>query len=477
MVRFCGKGVCLGLLYRLALVALALIAGSTVTFAQFQDNNGGRDGGDGRGNGSSTGNHSLDPGVRGGPPGAGGPIGGMSTDYQNFFNAALARFQEVDSVSGTITNESGVGLGPRFNATSCSGCHAFPAIGGTSPAANPQITMAVADGATNKIPPFITANGPVREARFIRNSNGTADGGVHDLFVITGRSDAQGCNITQPDFEDAINQKNIIFRIPTPLFGAGMVESITDTAILTNAVNPHKAALGISGQVNRSGNDGTVTRFGWKAQNKSLVMFAGEAYNVEQGVTNELFPNERDETPGCLYNALPEDSTNLTPGSTSVSSASDYSSDIINFAAFGRLSAPPTPAPATATTLIGQQVFSQIGCNMCHTPTINSGSTFYGTGLNNVPVNAYSDFLVHTMGMGLADQVSQGLANGMQFRTAPLWGVGQRIFFLHDGRTSDLMQAIEAHQSQGSEANQVINNFNQLSAARAAALLAFLRSL
>jgi len=81
------------------------------------------------------------------------------------------------------------------------------------------------------------------------------------------------------------------------------------------------------------------------------------------------------------------------------------------------------------------------------------------------------------MGIGLADQISQGLANGMQFRTAPLWGVGQRIFFLHDGRTSDLVQAIEAHHSQGSEANQVINNFNQLSATHTAALLAFLRSL
>ena len=81
------------------------------------------------------------------------------------------------------------------------------------------------------------------------------------------------------------------------------------------------------------------------------------------------------------------------------------------------------------------------------------------------------------MGTGLADQVSQGLANGSQFRTAPLWGVGQRIFFLHDGRTSDLVQAIQAHRSQGSEANQVINNFNQLSSSHEAALLAFLRSL
>ena len=471
------RRVCADVLCRFALVAVALIAGSTAAFAQFHDNNGGRDGTGTGDNGPTTGNRSLDPGVRSGPPGAGGPLGGMSTDYQNFFTAALARFQETDSVSGKITNENGTGLGPRFNATSCSGCHAFPAVGGSSPANNPQIAMAVADGATNKIPRFITANGPVREARFIRNPNGTPDGGVHDLFVITGRSDAPGCNIAQPDFESAIEQGNIIFRIPTPLFGAGLVESITDTAILTNAANPHKAALGISGQVNRSGNDGTVTRFGWKAQNKFLVMFAGEAYNVEQGVTNELFPNERDETPGCMFNALPEDSTVLTPNGSSVSTASDYSSDLVNFAAFGRLSAPPAPAPPTATTLIGQQVFNQIGCNACHTPTINSGSTFYGTGLTNVPVNAFSDFLIHNMGTGLADQVGQGLANGMQFRTAPLWGVGQRIFFLHDGRTSDLMQAIEAHRSQGSEANQVINNFNQLSATHAAALLAFLRSL
>ena len=194
MKLFCGRRVCVDVLCRFALVAVALITGSTVAFAQFHDGNGGD-------NGSATGNHSLDPGVRGGPPGAGGPLGGMSTDYQNFFTAALARFQETDSVSGKITNENGTGLGPRFNATSCSGCHAFPAVGGSSPASNPQIAMAVADGATNKIPRFITASGPVREARFIRNPNGSPDGGVHDLFVITGRSDEPGCNITQPDFE------------------------------------------------------------------------------------------------------------------------------------------------------------------------------------------------------------------------------------------------------------------------------------
>jgi len=417
----------------------------------------------------------TDPGVRGGPASAGGMLNNLTSNYQDFFTGALTRFQEVDSVSGTETNAKGVGLGPRFNLNSCSGCHAQPAIGGSSPASNPQIGVANEYGASNTIPRFIRPDGPVREARFIRNPDGSPDGGVHDLFVITGRHDAGNCNISQPDFEDALEQNNVIFRIPTPLFGAGLVEAITDSAIMSNASNRAAASVGISGQANRSGNDGTVTRFGWKAQNKSLLMFAGEAYNVEQGVTNELFPNERDETPGCLINPLPEDGTN-----TAVNGgypASDYASDLINFAMFARLSAPPTPATPTAVTTAGAQIFNQIGCNLCHTPTINPGTNSPFTGLANPAVSAFSDLLVHHMGERLADNVSQGLAGGDQFRTAPLWGVGQRIFFLHDGRTNNLIQAIEAHQSRGSEANQVINNFKQLSPNQAQALIDFLRSL
>src|SRR5579863_10059394 len=168
-----------------------------------------------------TATEAKDPGVRGGPPGAGSPLLGLTSTYGDFFTAALARFQEVDSVSGTVPNENGVGLGPRFNANSCAACHAFPAIGGTSPLSNPQLAMATLDGAHNSLPSFITIDGPVREARFLRKPNGTADGGVHDLFVITGRLDAGACNISQPDFATAVANHNVIFRIPTPLFGAG----------------------------------------------------------------------------------------------------------------------------------------------------------------------------------------------------------------------------------------------------------------
>src|SRR6202040_3159499 len=134
--------------------------------------------------------------------------------------------------------------------------------------------------------------------------------------------------LAQPSFLPAGNaltgqggNPNIIFRIPTPVFGAGLIEAIPDSAILANtrANASQKAGLGISGHpnahlsgnANRSANDGTITRFGWKAQNKSLLMFAGEAYNVEMGITNQLFPQERDETPGCLFNPTPEDTTSF----------------------------------------------------------------------------------------------------------------------------------------------------------------------
>ena len=233
-----------------------------------------------------------------------------------------------------------------------------------------------------------------------------------------------------------------------------------------------KALLGISGRVNRNGNDGTITKFGWKAQNKSLLIFAGEAYNVESGVTNELFPNERvlldaNGNNNCQFNGLPEDHVDAVTGEIS---------DTTNFGIFMRFSAPPVPAPATASTQRGLAAFNSIGCVLCHTQTLMTEKSSV-TGMTNQAVNLFSDLAVHDMGVGLADSVSQGAADGREFRSAPLWGVGQRIFFLHDGRTSNLLTAIQAHSSAGSEANAVISSFNLQSAATKQDILNFLRSL
>jgi len=122
--------------------------------------------------------------------------------------------------------------------------------------------------------------------------------------VISGRSDALGCNIQQPNFAAELARDNVIFRIPTPTFGLGLVESVSDSGLeAALAANAQlKSSLGVSGRFNHSGNDGTITRFGWKAQNKSLLVFSGEAYNVEMGVTNDAFPNERETNPSCQYN-------------------------------------------------------------------------------------------------------------------------------------------------------------------------------
>src|SRR5579863_1308029 len=438
----------------------------------------------------------ADPGVRGGAAGAGAPLQGLTADENAFFRDGLARFADIEVVSGGNNR----GLGPRFNSNQCLSCHSQPAPGGSSPARNPLIGMATLNGAKNLVPWFIAPNGPIREARFQRNPNKTNDGGVHNLFVITGRSDAPGCNIAQPDFRPAGTSlsgqggnPNIVFRIPTPVFGAGLIEAIPDSAILANMKTDTslKEGLGISGHANAhlggnanlSANDGTITRFGWKAQNKSLLMFAGEAYNVEMGITNQLFPQERDDTPGCLFDAAPEDTANFATTSTPTANTAVLS-DIEAFADFMRMLAPPTPAPPTQSTLNGRALFVKTGCAHCHTPSFTTGrmiasgsSRIPSAALSNQTVNLWSDLLVHHMGRNLADGITQGAAGPDEFRTTPLWGVGQRVFFLHDGRTTNLLEAIEAHRSKDSEANKVIEGFHRLRAQERQDVINFLRSL
>jgi len=429
-----------------------------------------------------------DPGVRGGPAGAGAPLDGLTASQQAFFDAGATEFQDTDGLAE--------GLGPRFNLDSCGGCHLQPAMGGTSPATNPQIAVATAFGARNTVPSFLTLNGPVREARFKRHADGTPDGGVHALFVISGRvddgGDATGCRISQPNFDRQLTAGNVIFRIPTPVFGAGLIEQIPDATILANqsASASVKAALGIfgrahrvrvTGEPNNNGNDGTVARFGWKAQNKSLLLFSGEAYNVEMGITNELFQTERDETASCQLVATPNNTTN-TDGTI----GTDTLSAIEKFAFFMRLLAPPQPSTQTpggaASIGRGRATFGAVGCALCHTPMLQTGASSVAA-LSNMPVHLFSDLLLHNMGSGLADEVSQGGAAGDEFRTAPLWGLGQRIFFLHDGRTSDLVSAIRAHRSAGnaqyraSEANAIVERFYALPESGKQDLLNFLRSL
>ena len=426
--------------------------------------------------------NARDPGPRAAPAGAGAPLPGTTALELAAFEASKEQFNEADG-----TDE---GLGPTLNLDSCGGCHQQPSFGGSSPAVNPQIAFAAKLSATNTIPPFLSANGPIREARFVRNRDGSPDGGVHALFTIAGRSDAPGCGVRQPDFANALANRNVIFRIPTPVFGAGLIEQITDREILANLASraDTKRVLGIRGrgnlmpasqtitaQPNKNGSDGTVGRFGWKAQNKSLLVFAGEAYNVEMGITNELFPTERDETETCQYTTQPN-----SVGDLAAATPLEATSSIEKFAIFMRLLAAPQPSPDTpggsSSIAAGRALFDSVGCALCHTPTLHTGNAAIAA-LRKQPVNLYSDLLLHDMGWGLADGIAQGQASGREFRSAPLWGLGQRLFFMHDGRTADLRQAVLAHYSDGSEANGVIQHYVHLADREQQDLLNFLRSL
>ena len=507
--------------------------------------------------------------------GAGSILANAGPLFGTWFEA-LAVFSTKASVNGTDDSGNAgqfiPGLGPSFNAESCFQCHSQPTVGGSSPgcvnvgttpfcsnmnadpstgqvtatfspANNPQIVAARDRGAKNSIPSFVQARdntGPILEARLplgfdfgvspstIGNPSSVPPGAVAQLFVITGRSDAPGtpgtstaCGAIQEDFQSF---SNIVFRIPISTFGDGLLENMLDHNINGNTASAQVEAPSICGSsnptcginfhvFNLSGNDQTISRFGWKAQNKSLLMFSGEASNVEMGVTNELFPTERThgDITNCNTNLLPEDVTQSptsSPGLSTITSV--VSSDIENFAIFMRLNGAPSVcnwnSGVSATTglalcntvdqsvlrgaaLFGNSVLAapvvptggtapaNVGCVLCHWQTQTTGPSA-APSLNSVQFHPFSDFALHHMG-GLADGVTQGMAAGDQFRTAPLWGLGQRLFFLHDGREpknppvanqSPLFDTIMDHclpvpsgsTFPASEACAVVSNFTKL---------------
>jgi CxxC motif-containing protein (DUF1111 family) len=470
-----------------------------------------------------------DPGPRPNPASTiPNPVSGLNKNEAALFIESLLRVSELEGSCDTCAQQpqgvppvdpdpnnpfsprslvNSAGMSPVFNADQCFICHSQPAIGGSAPAHNPAETIAHRLGGTNSVPSFEAPDGVFREVRFKFNPDGTRDGGVHSLFTLQGRSDTPGCTLEQPDFEKAVLESNIAFRIPLQLFGLGLIESIQDSAIRANmnAEREAKHALGIGGHPNIVPNNGTISRFGWKAQNGSITIFAGEAYNVEMGISNDEFPIGRNEDPSCNVVYEPFDIPRTDD--------SFYNNPLkimpawLMFAEFMRFVDAPRPVPLTATAQQGKDLFSKVGCALCHTPSFQTAGTAnpgnereeigpHSVALRGQTVNLFSDLLVHHMGSTLADNIVQGNAGPDEFRTTPLWGLGQRLFLLHDGRTTDLNVAIQDHFSRRfsdggdnpskdfrsyaydpSEANAVVERFNTLSEPEKQAIFDFLRSL
>lgn len=320
---------------------------------------------------------------------------------------------------GSATVEEG--LGPVFNATSCATCHHLPETGGTGA----QVVLRSA----------------------------APGGGFFALSAVEPRCQPQ-----------PVGTEQFVRRIPTPLFGAGLVDAIPDAAIAALADPDDRDGDGVSGRaasvVDAATNTGRIGRFGWKAQDASLAAAVARAFAVEMGVTNRLFPAESagglDAATLAACDPLPDPEDRVRPETGATTTE--------HLTTFVRSFQPVTPRRHEALEEAGQARFREAGCAACHTPTLEA--------LDGLAVRAYSDFLLHDVGTG--DGIAQGAATGEEFRTAPLWGVGTRRLLMHDGEALTLDAAILRHAGEASGAR---DRFVRLAQTDRDALLAFLRSL
>jgi CxxC motif-containing protein (DUF1111 family) len=404
----------------------------------------------------------------------GGPLPGLSAKEQQQFTQGQQAFNALWHNPDDLTTTKKafrLGFGPLITAKGCAICHNSPVSGGNSEIKLTFFGKVNPDGTFNDL---AAEGGPLQQ-------QSTAP------LLVPPLAPAGSCNL--PDEVIPADATIIQNRHVPPTFGAGLIDSIADATILANAIDQ---GLGIHGTVNMGvdylGNS-RVGRFGFKAQQPTLVQISAAALNHDLGVTNFVFPVEdlpqgQPIPAGCdLATNHPNDEDTLDNGPPTV---------FLN--TYGTLfSAPPAPSAFSSSAQNGEKVFNSVGCAKCHVESLTTASsvlvpslsrctlaencnfTFTSSqALANQIVNLYSDLLLHDMGPVLADGIPQGQASGSQWRTTPLWGLSHRTAYLHDGRTTSLTTAIQSH---GGEATIVIQNFSGLSSSDQQDLLNFLNSL
>jgi len=364
----------------------------------------------------------------------GDPLAGITPTEFTEFRLGLEDFIEVETAED--------GLGPAFNATSCAACHNVPAIGGTSLVLETRAAYRNAAGAFDALD--------------------TSGNTLMHLFSVPQHT----CQPVMPADVNVVAR-----RAPIPVFGAGLVEAIADDTLLALEDPLDRDGNGVSGRAAIVTDVATgqrrVGRFGWKAQQATLLAFAGDAYRNEMGITNDLFPKEfafgmtEEQMKRCDLRPDPEDVRNPITRRRGID----------NFEAFMRFLAPASRGPVDAVVRDGERIFDAIGCTSCHVPALMTGPSSNPV-FHRKSVPLFSDLLLHDIGTG--DGIRQGAAAPEEMRTPALWGLRHRRPFLHDGSAFTIEDAIQRHQREGELARR---GFLQLSADDRQRLLAFLRSL
>lgn len=333
------------------------------------------------------------------------------------------------------------GLGPVFTEGACAKCHGTPAPGGSGLRLVTRIG-AIVNGQFN---PLTEYGGPS-----IQNNGIGVFNGVNFVGEVVPR---QATIVAQ--------------RRTVPLFGLGLVDAVPDATFVAlaqaelhgsplTAGTPSFVTDPVTGELR-------VGKFGWKAQEPSVLAFAADASVNELGVTSPIFPTENCPQGNCALLAANPARTNPNDP------AGQFVQTTANFIT---LTAPPPRGTVGPNQQAGATIFATIGCAACHVPSLVTGPNTIAV-FNEVTFSPYSDFLLHDMG-SLGDGIVQNQAGPSQMRTAPLWGVRFEQTYLHDGRATTLDQAIRAHAGQGLGAR---NNYVSLSTAQQTQLIDFLNSL
>ena len=353
------------------------------------------------------------------------------------------------------------GLGPTYNDTGCVECHQFVDVGG-----------------------------------FAQQMEFRAGHITNGAFVDAPGGQLIHARATDSDIVEHISTAETVkaFRVVTSAIGDGFVEAIANDTLQNNVAAQPLAQRGTltTVPVTEANNALRIGRFGWKAQQASLVSFAGDAYLNEMGITNKFdgFAGRSSSNAAAGTSENPastaEGVINVTFPSAfdPVADPEDDGGDVMAFADFMAATRAPgrqNPIPAAATR--GDSLFNAVGCGVCHTRTfvtaapgtlINGGAFAVPAALGNKIIHPFSDFALHNIGTGDGIVQNAGQSSANQIRTAPLWGIRARNRLMHEGLNITIFDSIQLHAGQATAAR---NAFNSLTAAQRNDLIAFVLSL
>ena len=406
-------------------------------------------------------------------------------------NALFERMWEDSSISKNIAKD---GLGPFFSARSCESCHINDGRGHI-PLTNKE----------DKISVVIQISQNIEQSNdYIKNIEDDTYGGQISEFAVKDvlkeadiiidykyslemYEDGRVVELRRPiikidnlNYGDFNESTTFSARIAQPMIGLGLIEHISDQSLLMNEDINDTNNDGVSGKANKvwdiENEKLAIGRFGWKAAQPSVYQQTADAFYHDMGLSNKLYSNPFN----CTSKQV--ECAKAISGNSEEYDDLEVSNDQLDLVTFysSQLGVPARRSINAENVKKGKEIFFALNCNSCHVESFTTGDSGSHANLNNQIIYPYSDFLLHDMGESLSDGVSEFFAQGSEWRTPPLWGIGltsivsDEYGYLHDGRARTIEEAILWH---GGEANEIIQNYKKLKKYEVNQLLSFINSL